>query len=113
MVELVTADRPDVVCLQEVPVWALGHLERWSGMQSVGAVARRPRLVSAELGRVVTELHHGVLRSAFSGEADAILVGPHLAIDESRTRVMSEGGLRRIAHGVRLDGELYVVNFHI
>src|SRR4029078_10400187 len=44
MIELVTHDRPDVVCLQELPVWALGHLEDWSGMHATTAVARRPLL---------------------------------------------------------------------
>jgi endonuclease/exonuclease/phosphatase family metal-dependent hydrolase len=44
MIELVTRDRPDVVCLQEVPVWSLARLSAWSGMHAVGAVARRPRL---------------------------------------------------------------------
>ena len=47
MVELATADRPDVLCLQELPVWALEWLDEWSGMPSVGVVARRsllPRL---------------------------------------------------------------------
>src|SRR5262249_28914313 len=32
MIDLVTRDHPDVVCLQELPVWALPHLESWSGM---------------------------------------------------------------------------------
>src|SRR5882724_9211424 len=73
MVELVSADRPDVVCLQEVPVWALKQLGGWSGMTAVGAVAARPRLGSAELGRWITELHHGLFRSAFTGQANAIL----------------------------------------
>ena len=36
MVELVTEDRPDIVCLQEVPVWALKRLAGWSGMQAIG-----------------------------------------------------------------------------
>jgi endonuclease/exonuclease/phosphatase family metal-dependent hydrolase len=112
MVELVTADRPDVVCLQELPVWALSHLERWSGMQAVSAVARRPRLFSAELGRWVTELHHGLFRSALTGEADAILVGPGVALDDARMQVVSDTGLRRIAHRVRLDGGLVVCNAH-
>ena len=113
MVELVTADRPAVVCLQELPVWALSQLERWSGMRAVGAVARRPLLRSAELGRALTELHHGVLRSALTGEADAILVDASFAVAEERARVVSETGvLRRIAHGLRLDGRIYVVNFH-
>ena len=62
MVELVTADRPAVVCLQEVPLWALAHLEQWSGMRASGAVAARPRLGSVELGRLITELDRGRFR---------------------------------------------------
>src|SRR5262245_23867208 len=61
MIELVTRDRPDIVCLQELPVWALRHLERWSGMHATGAVARRPLLPFGS--REVTALHHGRLRS--------------------------------------------------
>ena len=71
MIELVTRDRPDVVCLQELPVWALRHLESWSGMHAATAVARRPLLPVG--ARTVTALHHGLLRSAFTGEGDAIL----------------------------------------
>jgi endonuclease/exonuclease/phosphatase family metal-dependent hydrolase len=113
MVQLVTQDGPDVVCLQEIPVWALPHLERWSGMQCVGAVARRPLLPF--LGRWITELHHGRIRSAFVGEADAILVARSYRLSDARTAVVSERGdnLRRIVHGVRLDGGIYIVNVHI
>lgn len=110
MVELVTADRPDVVCLQEIPVWALRRLEQWSGMQRVSAVARRPRI---PFGRWPTELHHGLLRSAFTGEADAILAAPRYRLSDERTAVVGEDGLRRVAHGVRLDGGIYVANAHI
>jgi len=53
IVQLATEDDPDVLCLQELPVWALGHLDAWSGMRSFGAVAARPLLGSAELGRVI------------------------------------------------------------
>ena len=113
MVELVTHDRPDVVCLQEIPVWALAHLEHWSGMRSVAAVARPPLLRSAGLGRSLADLHHGLLRSAFTGEADAILVGRGHDVDDVRSEVVGERPLRRIAHGLRLDGGTYVVNFHI
>jgi endonuclease/exonuclease/phosphatase family metal-dependent hydrolase len=108
MIELVTRDRPDVVCLQELPVWALPHLEGWSGMYASGAVARRPVLSSG--ARAVTSLHHGLLRSAVAGEADAILtrdpgreVGVH---------VVGEDRLRRIAQIVDVEG-VTVVNFHI
>ncbi len=47
MIELVTRDGPDIVCLQELPVWSLPHLDRWSGMRPVSAVARRPCFPSA------------------------------------------------------------------
>jgi endonuclease/exonuclease/phosphatase family metal-dependent hydrolase len=112
MVELITADRPGVVCLQEIPVWALRHLEAWSGMQSVAAVAREPRVVSARLGGWITELHHGVLRSALTGEADAILVAPHFKVSHQRDLVVSSNGIRRLMHGLLLDGRIFVANFH-
>jgi endonuclease/exonuclease/phosphatase family metal-dependent hydrolase len=113
MIELVSGDGPDLVCLQELDVWALSRLERWSGMQVAGAVARRPLLGSAELGRRLTEVNHGVLRSAFTGEADAILVRRGLRLGERATAVVSTHGLRRIAHRVQLDDDLVVANFHI
>ncbi|HZT84954.1 MAG TPA: endonuclease/exonuclease/phosphatase family protein [Gaiellaceae bacterium] len=108
MIELVTHDRPDVVCLQELPVWALRHLERWSGMHASGAVARRPLLPLG--GRPVTALHHGLFRSAVTGEADAILTR-----EPSRplgVQVVGQEKLRRIAHAVDVGG-VSVVNFHI
>ena len=108
MIELVTGDHPDVVCLQELPVWALRYLERWSGMHAAGAVARRPRLPIG--ARAVTGLHHGLLRSAVTGEADAILTRePARSLG---VHVVGEEKLRRIAHAVDLDG-VTVVNFHI
>lgn len=112
MVELVTADGPDVVCLQEVPVWAVVHLERWSGMQAVSAVARRPRVRSAELGRRITAVNYGLLRSAVTGEADAILADRRFRLSDERCAVVSTAGLRRIVHSVRLD-DLVIANFHI
>jgi endonuclease/exonuclease/phosphatase family metal-dependent hydrolase len=113
MVELVTADRPDIVCLQEIPVWALSHLERWSSLQAVSAIARRPRLGSAELGRRLTDLNHGLFRSAFTGEADAILVGRRFRVTDAHRFVVARAPLQRIAHSLVLDDELAVVNFHI
>jgi endonuclease/exonuclease/phosphatase family metal-dependent hydrolase len=112
MVELVTADRPAVVCLQEVPLWALAHLESWSGMQSRWAVARRPRIGSARLGGWITEVHHGVLRSALTGEAGAILVAPQLTVSHERELAVSTDGIRRVVHGLRLDSGTFVANFH-
>lgn len=74
MVRLASSDRPDVLCLQELPVWSLRWLEEWSGMHAFGAAAARPLLGSAEIGRLITELHHGVFRSAVAGQANAILI---------------------------------------
>jgi endonuclease/exonuclease/phosphatase family metal-dependent hydrolase len=112
MVERVTADSPDVVCLQEVPLWALRHLESWSGMHATAAVARQPRVGSARLGGWITEVHHGLLRSAFTGEADAILVAPRFEVSHERSLVVNTDGIRRVMHALRLDGGLFVANFH-
>jgi endonuclease/exonuclease/phosphatase family metal-dependent hydrolase len=88
MVELVTADRPDVVCLQEVPGWALGLVGIWAGMQAVTAQTMPPRIgpiqVSAALGRALTSLNHGLLRSAFAGQGNAILLPLTASIAETR-----------------------------
>jgi endonuclease/exonuclease/phosphatase family metal-dependent hydrolase len=108
MVELVTGDGPDVVCLQELPVWALGQLERWSGMHATAAIARRPLL--AFVARLVTDLNHGLLRSAVTGEADAILTREPAR--DLGAHVVGNTKLRRIAHVVEV-GDVTVVNFHI
>ena len=108
MIELVTHDRPDVVCLQELPVWALRHLESWSGMHATTAIARRPLLPVG--ARAVTALQHGLFRSAFTGEGDAILT--RSAAHDLGEHVVGEAKLRRIAHAVDVDG-VTVVNFHI
>ncbi len=112
MVELVAADRPGVVCLQEVPVWALRHLERWSGMAAVGVVAAPPRLGNVELGRWITALHHGLLRSALAGQANAILVDRALTTSDERTLTVSRSGERRVCQSLRADG-VVVCNFHV
>jgi endonuclease/exonuclease/phosphatase family metal-dependent hydrolase len=113
MVELVAADEPAFVCLQEIPLWALPLLSAWSGMQAVSAIARGPRLGSVELGRWLTTLNHGFLRSAVTGQANAILAAPQFEVDAERTLVVSRSGERRICHGLRLDGRIAVVNFHV
>jgi endonuclease/exonuclease/phosphatase family metal-dependent hydrolase len=99
MVRLAAADRPDVLCLQEVPAWALDRLSGWSGMRAVGAVAARPTLgplpSTAEIGRVVTSLNHGLLRSAFAGQANAVLVGDGLRIRDEEWIVLNPRRFRR------------------
>jgi endonuclease/exonuclease/phosphatase family metal-dependent hydrolase len=111
MVELVTADGPDVVCLQEVPVWAVARLGDWSEMKVVAEVARKPRLGSATLGRYVTDVNHGLLRSAFTGEADAILIRSAHGVARPRFRAVGTSGLRRIVHGAQVD-DVFVANCH-
>ena len=103
-VRLATADNPDVLCLQELPVWALSRLEGWTGMQSLGAVARRPLLGSAELGRLITQLDQGLFRSAFTGQANAILLQPELRPLGSDSIVLNPRSFRRrVAEELDLD----------
>lgn len=109
---LATADGPNVLCLQELPLWALPRLERWSGgMIARWAVARRSWLPSW-LGGWITRLNQGLFRSAISGQANAILLRPPLAVRDHRERQISEGlRERRVCHVVRAEG-LAVGNLH-
>ena len=95
MVRLASADRPDVLCLQELPVWSLPRLEEWSGMRAFGTVAARPLLGSARLGGAITELQHGVLRSAVTGQANAILLGGTLRPLAADSIVLNPRSFRR------------------
>jgi endonuclease/exonuclease/phosphatase family metal-dependent hydrolase len=112
MIRLATADGPDVLCLQELPLWALPRLQRWSGgMVARWSVARRPWLPAWAAGWI-TRLHQGLFRSAISGQANAILLRPPLAVREHRERQISKGRReRRVCHVVRADG-LVVGNLH-
>ena len=99
MVRVASADGPDLLALQEVPVWALRRLGGWSGMTAVGAVAARPRIGpvpwTGPLGKPITDVHHGFLRSAFTGQANAVLVSPRLRVVEQRTLVLNPRRFRR------------------
>lgn len=99
MVRLVSSDRPDVVALQEIPLWALPRLDEWSGMTAVGAVAARARIgplpSSPAVGRVLTEPDHGLFRSAFTGQANALLLSPRLRVLDERTLVLNPYRFRR------------------
>jgi len=105
MVRLASADRPDILCLQELPMWALRRLDEWSGMRSFGAVAARPLLGSAELGRLITEFHHGLFRSAVAGQANAILLrADQLRPLASEWIVLNPPSFRRgVARALKLD----------
>jgi endonuclease/exonuclease/phosphatase family metal-dependent hydrolase len=112
MADVVTEDEPDVVCLQELPLWGLSRLERWSGMQVFPAVARRPR-VPGRLGVWLTRLHHGFFRSAFVGQANAILVARSYETENLGTRRISDPGHEpRVVQAVRVGERFVVANLH-
>lgn len=135
MVRLITEGEPDAVCLQEVPPWALGRLEAWSGMNAFGSTAARPMLgplpITAELGRHLTDLNPGLFRSAFEGQANAILVRRKIVARHVVTlnpfpfrfatarrlglpllRELAWGKERREVIAVRLEGGATIANLH-
>src|SRR3954447_14559768 len=134
MLALATADEPAVLCVQEVPAWALGRF-------TAGDVAARPMFgpvpIPAAVGHALTDLNHGLLRSAFSGQGNGILVSPGLRVlghstltlnprrfrDQEATRLglgmlarLAWAKERRIVQSLRLalrDGRtLLVANLH-
>ena len=111
MVELAVADAPAVLCSQEVPVWAVPRLAEWSGLRAISAIARRG-LHPAALAGCLTRLDNGLLRSAITGQANAILVAPaHEATDLGQVQISERGVERRVCHAVRVAGVL-VTNLH-
>ncbi len=92
MIRLVTAGEPDVVCLQELPAWSLGRF-------TAGDVGARPSLgpvpIPAELGRRLTEPNHGLLRSAFAGQGNAMQVSPRLRVLAHETLTLNSHRFRR------------------
>jgi endonuclease/exonuclease/phosphatase family metal-dependent hydrolase len=114
MIELVTADGPDVVCLQEVPVWALPRIDDWSGMRRFDAVTRPP-LWPGPISTWVTRMHQGFFRSGLAGQANAILVAPgHAATDLGHERISHGRRERRVVHAIRIAGNpgITVGNLH-
>jgi endonuclease/exonuclease/phosphatase family metal-dependent hydrolase len=98
-VELAVSDDPDVVCLQELPAWSLSRLASWTGYAVAPALAAPPTLgtlpSTAEVGRVLTSLNAGLLRSAFSGQGNAILVSPRLQLREQHLCDLNPRSFRR------------------
>ena len=86
MLRLATVDNPDVLCVQEVPAWALGKF-------TVGDVAARPVLgplwITRRLGRALTEPNHGLFRSAFSGQGNALIIGGTLRVLDHRVLTLN------------------------
>jgi endonuclease/exonuclease/phosphatase family metal-dependent hydrolase len=123
MVRLVSLDAPDAVALQEVPLWALGRLERWSGMQAVWAVTV-PSILGP-VARVVTDLDPARVRFTVAGQANAVLLNPHFEVTAHRVFVMNpevsrwdwvfEGRQRRVCQALRVridESELVFANLH-
>ena len=112
MIELVCSDAPDVVCLQEVPVWGIARLEEWSSMQALAVVARAPR-VPGRAGVHITRWNQGFFRSAFVGQANAILVSRSLTTEErGRLQISDAGRERRIVQAVGVGGSYLIANLH-
>jgi endonuclease/exonuclease/phosphatase family metal-dependent hydrolase len=99
MVRLATADRPDVLLLQEMPAWSLERLGDWSGMTAVADIAARPVLgpfpIPAELGHMLTSFHNGFFRSAFAGQGNAILLAEGLEVVSREVVVLNPASFRR------------------
>ena len=108
---------------------------------TVGDVAARPVLgplpIPTRLGRALTDIHHGLLRSAFAGQGNAMQLSPRLRVLEHRVLTLNPRRFRkaqasaldlgavarlawakerRIVQGVRLadpDGRTFLVaNMH-
>lgn len=123
MIRLVTADAPDVVALQEVPLWATGRLEGWSGMSASWAMTM-PALLGP-LARRVTAADPVRFRSGLTGQANALLVNPHFEVSRPRRLVLNpqlsrpawllRGGQRRVCQALDVEsrGErLLLGNLH-
>ncbi|HZT91104.1 MAG TPA: endonuclease/exonuclease/phosphatase family protein [Gaiellaceae bacterium] len=101
MIRRTAVDEPNVLCVQEVPAWALGRF-------TVGDVAARPRLgplpIPAELGRALTAPNHGLLRSAFSGQGNAMQLSPRLTVLQHDVLTLNARAFRaRQARALGLD----------
>jgi endonuclease/exonuclease/phosphatase family metal-dependent hydrolase len=123
MVRLVTADAPDVVAFQEVPLWAVKRLDDWSGMNASWAMTM-PALLGPLASRV-TAADPVRFRSSLTGQANALLVNPHFEIGRHRRVVLNQGlsrkdwlllgGQRRVCHALEVEvrGERVVLaNLH-
>ena len=122
MIRLITADAPDIVGLQEVPLWALRRLERWSGMTACSAMTM-PALLGP-LARAAVSLDPIRFRSMATGQANAILVNPRFRVGEHRKLVLNpdlswrerflKWEHRRVCQALHVEAPLHLVvaNLH-
>jgi endonuclease/exonuclease/phosphatase family metal-dependent hydrolase len=130
MLERTRADDLDVLCAQEVPAWAL---DRFTCSCLSARPAIGPYPITRALGRRITGLNHGLLRSAFSGQGNAIMLADRhkllstadLVLNPRRFRDdqalalglgaqprLAWGHERRVVHAARFrssDGRTYLV----
>jgi endonuclease/exonuclease/phosphatase family metal-dependent hydrolase len=123
MVRLISLDAPDMVALQEVPLWSLGRLERWSGMRPVWAVTVPSFL--GPVARFVTDIDPVRVRFTVSGQANVVLLNPHFEVAKHKVYVMNPEvsrwdailgrRQRRVCQAVEVeveDGTLVLGNLH-
>jgi endonuclease/exonuclease/phosphatase family metal-dependent hydrolase len=123
MIRLVTADAPDFVALQEVPMWAVRHLDDWSGMTASWTMTMPARL--GPLSRRATKLDPERFRSSFSGQANALLVNPHFELGRHRRVILNaglstwdwlvHGAQRRVCQALEVEApglDLVLANLH-
>jgi endonuclease/exonuclease/phosphatase family metal-dependent hydrolase len=77
MVSLATTDNPDVLCVQEVPAWAL---PRFTVGDRAAAPSFGPVPIPAVVGRLLTAANHGLFRSLFAGQGNAIQLASRLQV---------------------------------
>ena len=127
MAELMVSERPDVVLLQEVPVWAADQLRKATGVGVTLAPAYgahvpflhlpRPLALGAAVGKAMPDL----VRTQIEGQANALLYGQSLLLVSARRAQINQRhrlrGEPRIAQLVRLrhrsaGREIAVANVH-
>ena len=112
----VTGDAPDLVALQEVTPWALGDLETWSGMTTVGVVTKRG--VLGPLARAIHLFDPVHIRSGLTGQANAVLLGRGCRLaGQARSVVLNPRSPleRRICQILRIEADstrFTLANFH-
>ena len=98
----------DVALLQEVPPWWPARLGAASGASERTALTSRNALLPAR--RAIAARNPDLLAAA-GGGCNAMLVRGTRVL-EHRTCELTRVPERRVMHGVRLDGEGWVVNLH-
>jgi endonuclease/exonuclease/phosphatase family metal-dependent hydrolase len=115
MIRLIAEGEPDVVCLQEVPLWSVGKLERWSAMRSLAV--RTKRALAGSTAERLQRLDPRRFRSPITGQANAILLGARLELGSIAPRTIRRRGLRerRICQVATVGGDgrhFLVANVH-